>query len=359
MKSPYLKEVEPDQLVTTILLVHSKEVRQKKKGEPYLSLVLGDRTGEIDSKMWDNVAEVMDTFGPGDFVKVKGLAQLYNNRLQFVVHKLRRLEESEVDLGDFFPASKRDPDEMFRELEGVIAGFRNPHLKQLLELIFADPEIAARYRRAPAAKYIHHAFLGGLLEHVLSLCAMCRKAADHYGSVDGDLLVAGAILHDIGKIRELTYERGFGYSTEGQLLGHIVIGLEIIGDKIRHVPDFPARLRTLVEHMVISHHGQLEFGSPKLPLFPEALLLHYLDDLDSKMECMRAMVEQDRQVSSDWTAYSNSMDRVILKKVKYLSGSVPEEEAEVAAPPPAQRLEEPQQTSLFAERLQQAWNSKE
>jgi len=359
MKSPYLNEVEPDQLVTTSLLVHSKEVRQKKKGEPYLSLVLGDRTGEIDCKMWDNVAEVMDTFGPDDFVKVKGLAQLYNNRLQFVIHKLRKLEESEVDLADFFPASKRDPDEMFRELEGIVAGIGDPHLKRLLELTFADPEIAARYRRAPAAKYIHHAFLGGLLEHVLSLCAMCRKAAEHYGSIDADLLLTGALLHDIGKIRELSYGRGFSYSTEGQLLGHIVIGLEMIGGKIRQIPDFPARLRTLVEHMIISHHGQLEFGSPKLPLFPEAMLLHYLDDLDSKMECMRAMVAQDRQVASDWTVYSNSLDRVVLKKLKYLNGSAPLEEAEAVAPPPAVPPEEPRQTSLFAEKLQQAWSPKE
>lgn len=342
-------------MITASFLVHSKEVRQKKKGEPYLSLVLGDRTGEIDSKMWDNVAEVMDTFASDDFIKVKGLVQVYNNRPQLVIHKLRRLAESEVDLADYFPASRRNPDEMFAELCQIVAGIANPHLKQLLELLFADQEIAVRYRKAPAAKYIHHAFLGGLIEHVLSLCCLCRMAASHYGPVDGDLLVTGAILHDIGKIYELNYERGFSYSSEGQLLGHIVIGLRMIAEKIRQIPDFPPRLRTLLEHMIVSHHGHLEFGSPKLPLFAEALLLHYLDDMDSKMECVRNLVDQDRQVDGHWTSYSSSLERVILKKLKYLEGSVPvQEEAPVAEPLTVPELP-PRQTSLFAEKLQEAW----
>ena len=370
MKSPYLNEVEPDQLVTTALLVHSKEIRQKKKGEPYLSLVVGDRTGELDARMWDNVAEVMDTFERDDFIKVKGVIQVYNNRPQLVIHKLRRLAENEVDLGDFFPASQRDPEEMFAELRQIVAGFRNPHLKQLLELLFADEEIAKRFKKAPAAKFIHHAYLGGLLEHVLSLCHLCQMAAGHYGSIDPDLLLTGAMLHDIGKIYELNYERGFSYSTEGQLLGHIVIGLRLIAEKIRQIPDFPPKLQALVEHMIVSHHGHLEFGSPKLPLYAEALLLHYLDDMDSKMECVRSLIEQDRQVSGDWTSFSNSLDRVILKKMKYLEGPVaaaearhdpvlatvstgfPEEPALPAVPPA--RPQKTSQTSLFAERLQQA-----
>jgi 3'-5' exoribonuclease len=180
-------------------------------------------------------------------------------------------------------------------------------------------------------------------------------AAQHYGSVDADLLMAGAILHDIGKIYELNYERGFSYSSEGQLLGHIVIGLHLVAEKIRQIPDFPPRLRTLVEHMIISHHGQLEFGSPKVPLFAEALLLHYLDDMDSKMECVRALVEQDRYVEGDWTSFSNSLDRVILKKLKYLEAMAPEEvEEETPLAQPG-----PKQASLFAEKLQQAWNPKE
>ena len=182
-----------------------------------------------------------------------------------------------------------------------MAGVSNPHLKALLEAMLDDEDVSRRYRLAPAAKQIHHAYLGGLIEHVLSLCALARLTAGHYPQVDCDLLLTGVVLHDIGKIYELNYERGFSYSNDGQLLGHIHIGIRMVGDKLRGIPDFPPALRTLVEHMILSHHGQLEFGSPKVPLFPEALLLHYLDDMDSKMECMRALIENDRQVEGCFT----------------------------------------------------------
>ena len=319
MKSPYVKDLEPNQVVTTSFLVHSKEIRQKKSGEFYLSLLLGDRTGELDAKMWDNVAEVMDTFDRDDFVKVKGLIQIFHNRPQLTIHKIRPVEESEVDFADYFTASARDPEEMWAELGGIVAAINNPHLKGLLEAMLADEDVAARYRRAPAAKQIHHAYLGGLIEHVLSLCALAKMAAAHYPAVDYDLLIAGVVLHDIGKIYELSYDRGFGYSNEGQLIGHIQIALRMIGDKLRLLPDFPPALRTLVEHMVLSHHGRLEFGSPKVPHFPEALLLHYLDDMDSKMECMRALVERDRQVEGCFTTYSPSLERSVLKKERFLN----------------------------------------
>jgi len=319
MKSPYVSELEAGKVVVGTFLVHSKEVRQKKSGEPYLSLGLGDRTGELEAKMWDNVVEVMDTFERDDFVKVKGLLQIYNNRPQLTIHKMQRVPDGEVDLADYLPASRRDPDEMLAELRGIIAGMSNPHLRALVELFLDDEDIAARYKKAPAAKLIHHAYLGGLIEHVLSLCHLCRLAAQHYRTVDLDLLLAGAVLHDVGKIYELTYDRSFGYSSEGQLVGHIVIGLRLIERKLVHLPHFPARLRTLVEHLVLSHHGQLEFGSPKLPQFREALLLYYLDDLDAKMDHIRAMVEQDRQVEGHWTGYSTSLERVVLKKLKYLA----------------------------------------
>jgi 3'-5' exoribonuclease len=208
---------------------------------------------------------------------------------------------------------------MWLELRGIVAGITNVHLKGLLEAVLDDEEIARRYRRAPAAKHIHHAFLGGLIEHVLSLCAMARLAAGHYPFVDADLLLTGAILHDLGKIYELNYERGFSYSNDGQLLGHIHIGLRIVGDKLRGLPLFPPALRTLVEHMILSHHGKLEFGSPKVPHFPEALLLHYLDDMDSKMECMRELIESDRQVEGCFTAYNLTLERAVLKKDLFLS----------------------------------------
>ena len=318
MKSPYVNELGRNQAITTSFLVHSKEVRQKKSGEIYLSLLLADRTGELDAKMWDNVPEVVDAFDRDDFVKVKGLVQIFHNRPQLTIHKMRRLDDSEIDFADYFPTSRRDPDEMWGELRATVAGVQNPHLKGLLNAILDDEDVARRYRRAPAAKQIHHARLGGLIEHVLSVAKLARIAAAHYPNTDLDLLLAGAILHDIGKIYELNYDRGFSYSEDGQLLGHIAIGLRMIAEKVRGLPDFPPRLRSLIEHMILSHHGQLEFGSPKLPQFPEALLLHYLDDMDSKMECMRSLIENDRQVEGCFTSYSASLERVALKKEKYL-----------------------------------------
>jgi len=331
MKQVYVNGLEPNEVVTTNFLVVHKEIRQKKTGEPYLSLVLADRTGEVEAKMWDNVAEVMETFEKDDFIKVKGVAQIYQNRPQFTIHKLRRLNDGEADAADFFPCSARSPEEMFAELQAMIAGMGNAHLRALLEAIFADASIAERYRQAPAAKAIHHAWRGGLIEHVLSLCALCRLTAKHYGNVDIDLLLTGAILHDIGKIEELTYDRSFGYSSSGQLLGHIVLGLRIIDEKLRLVPDFPAKLRLLVEHLMISHHGELEFGSPKVPEFLEALLLHHLDNLDSKMEAMRAAVERDRLTDGEFTPWVHSLERVVLKKEKFLSGAVQGPEASPTA----------------------------
>jgi 3'-5' exoribonuclease len=323
MKSPYAGELVPNQTITTSFLVHVKEIRQKKGGEFYLSLLLGDRTGDVDAKMWDNVNDVLDVFERDDFVKVKGLVQIFHNRPQLTIHKLRRMEESEVDFADYFPASKRDPEEMWRELQGIVAEIGNPHLKALLNAMFADEDIAQRYRRAPAAKQIHHAFLGGLLEHVLSVCAMAKPAAAHYANIDRDLLLTGVLLHDIGKIYELSYERGFSYSSEGQLIGHIAIASRMLHEKLRGLPGFPPKLRAMVEHLILSHHGQLEFGSPKLPSFPEALLLHYLDDLDSKMECMRALIEKDPYVEGCFTGYSGVLDRVVLKKERYLNPPPP------------------------------------
>jgi 3'-5' exoribonuclease len=318
MKTAFVSELEPNQVITTTFLVQSKEIRQKRTGEPFLSLLLSDRTGDVDAKMWDNVAEVMNTFDRDDFVKVKGLVQIFQNRRQFTIHKMRRLDEAEVSFADYFPASKRDPEEMWGELRGIVASMENPHLRELLNALLDDGEIARRYKVAPAAKAIHHAYLSGLIEHVLSLCALARMVAAHYPDVDLDLLLTGVILHDIGKIYELSYDRGFGYTSEGQLLGHMMIALRMIGEKLGAVPDFPQPLRSLVEHMIVSHHGQLEFGSPKVPLFQEALLLHYLDDLDSKMDCMRAAVERDRQVDGCFTSYISSMNRVVLKKARFL-----------------------------------------
>jgi 3'-5' exoribonuclease len=247
------------------------------------------------------------------------------------------MPDAEVDFADFFPASARDPEQMWGELRVIVAAIPDTHLRPLLDAFLDDPEIARRYRIAPAAKSIHHAFRAGLLEHVLSLCGLARPIAAHYGTVDWSLMVAGIVLHDIGKIYELTYERGFSYSTEGQLIGHISIAMRMLSDKLRAFPDFPNDLRNLLEHMILSHHGKLEFGSPKVPLFPEALLLHYLDDMDSKMECMRAAADKGAMAEGLFTAWSPSLERVVLRKERYLAKctepAAPVAVANEAAPP--------------------------
>ncbi len=353
MKSPYVSELQPNQIVTATLLVQHKDVRQKKTGEPYLSLILGDRTGDIDARMWDNAAEVIDTFERDDFLKVRGLLQVHQGRLQLTVHKLAKQPLESVDQTDFFPASARDPEEMFVELKSIVQAIGSIPLRSLLQLFLDDTEVARRYKIAPAAKNVHHAFLGGLLEHVLSMCSVAKLLGSHYRDIDMDLLLSGVILHDIGKIHELTYDRSFGYSAEGQLLGHIAIGVRMIDDKIRFIPDFPERLRTLLQHMILSHHGELEYGSPKVPLFPEALLLHHIDNMDSKMECMRSFIEKDRIVEGCWTSYVSSLDRSVLKKRKFLDGDPPKP----VVPPPAPVAIVERPVSAFAEKLQGALGS--
>src|SRR5580692_667480 len=323
MKSPFVSDLQPDQIITGTFLVQHKDVRQKKSGDLYLSLTLADRTGDLDAKMWDNAAEAIETFAQDDFVRVKGLMQVFQNRPQLTLHKIQTVVDADIYVADYFPTSKRDRDEMFRELQGWIASIGNQHLKALLDAVFADEAVAKAYRTAPAAKSIHHAWIGGLIEHVLSLCSLAKFTAGHYSGIDLDLLLTGVLLHDIGKISELKYVRSFSYSTEGQLLGHIVIGLRMVEDKLRTIPGFPDKLRDLLLHLIASHHGELAFGSPKVPLFPEAMLLHHLDNLDSKMECMRGLIERDRQIEGVWTGYSSALDRTVLKKDKFLEEIAP------------------------------------
>ena len=316
-----------NKVVISSFVVASKQVKAKKTGEPYLALTLSDRTGQLEAKMWDNVAGVMETFEQDDFIKVKGLLNKYNGRFQLTVHKLRRLEEDEVDPSDYLPKCPRDIEELWSELAAFIATFRNPCLKALLEAFMADPEISVAYKTAPAAKTLHHAYIGGLLDHVVSLFRLCDLASRNYPQIDRDLLLTGAFLHDIGKIHELSYGRSFAYTTRGQLLGHMVIELEMLHGKIAQVAGFPDGLKTLLEHLIISHHGQYEFGSPKLPMFPEALMLHYLDDLDSKMESMRAHLEREAGYDDDWTGYNPSLGRPLLNTRKFLAPKPPAESA--------------------------------
>jgi len=307
-----------NKVITSTFVVISKQVKPKKTGEPYLALVLGDRTGQIEAKMWDNVETAIDTFEQEDFIKAKGLLNKYKNRFQFTIHKLRKLLESEVDFSDYLPKTTKDIGELWQTLAGLVDTFKDPHLKALIEAFMSDPDTAEAYRNAPAAKSLHHAYIGGLLEHVVSLFRSCDLICRNYPQINRDLLLTGAFLHDIGKIYELTYNRSFSYTTRGQLLGHMIIELEMLQAKLAQVPGFPDELKTLVEHLIISHHGEYEFGSPKLPMFPEALMLHYLDDLDSKMEAMRAHFERESGLDGPWTGYNASLGRPLLNSAKFL-----------------------------------------
>jgi 3'-5' exoribonuclease len=306
-----------NQVITSSFVVASKQAKPKKSGELYLALTLADRTGHIEAKMWDNVSEHIDCFERDDFVKIRGLLNKFNGRFQLTLHKLRCMEESEIEFGDYLPRTTKDIDVLWNSLEGFVESIGDPHLKALVHAFMSDPQIERAYKAAPAAKSLHHAFIGGLLDHVVSLFQVCDLTCRNYpGMIDRDLLLTGAFLHDIGKVHELSFTRSFTYTTRGQLLGHMIIELEMLHDKLAQVPDFPAEYKTLLEHLIISHHGKYEFGSPKLPMFPEALMLHYLDDLDSKMESMRAHFQ--REPDAEWTSYNSSLERPLLNTVKFL-----------------------------------------
>ena len=307
-----------NKVITSAFVVISKQVKPKKTGEPYLALTLGDRSGHLEAKMWDNVEEALDGFEQDDFIKVKGLLNKYKNRFQITIHKLRKMGDSEIDFADYLPKTTKNIDELWQTLTDFVATFEDPYLKPLVESFMKDPEISAAYRNAPAAKTLHHAYIGGLLDHVVSLFRSCDLVSRNYPQINRDLLLTGAFFHDIGKIHELTYNRSFSYTTKGQLLGHMIIELEMLHAKIAQIPGFPDELKILIEHLIISHHGQYEFGSPKLPMFPEALMLHYMDDLDSKMESMRAHFEREQGNESPWSSYNPSLGRPLLNSAKFL-----------------------------------------
>ncbi len=307
-----------NQTITSLFVVASKQVRSKKNGDLYLSVILADRSGQLQANMWDNVADSLDAFEQDDFVKVKGIIHKYNGRWQLTMHKVRRLDDREIEYSDYIAKTSKDIEHLWSTLGEFVETFQNSWLKSLVKEFIFDEAIASAYKNAPAAKTLHHAFVGGLLDHVVSLFTLCDLAVRNYPQVDRDLLLTGAFMHDIGKLHELTYQRSISYTTKGQLLGHMIIELEMLHQKIARLPGFPDELKILIEHMILSHHGQYEFGSPKLPMFPEALMLHYLDDLDSKMESMRAQFEREAELDSPWTSYNPSLGRPLLNTKKFL-----------------------------------------
>ncbi len=290
MKEIYISDLttfEEGRVFDGFFLVLAKQQRTTKTNKPYLNLILGDKSGQIEARVWDlGDARITKDFDRGAIVKVRGSCSRFEDRLQMKIEQLRLAQPDEVEKSDLLPATGYDVNDLWRQLANFVEDMANPDLKRLLKAILADPSIAAAYREAPAARQLHHAWLGGLLEHVVSLLRLGERVAAHYPLLDRDLLLTGVILHDIGKIRELSWDSGFDYTIEGVLLGHIQMGVDIVEKAIAGLPDFPDRLRTLVLHLILSHHGKLEFGSPKLPMIPEALALNFIDDLDAKMQAV-------------------------------------------------------------------------
>ncbi len=317
MKTPFVTDLNSEQSITTFFLVHEKEIRNTREGKPYLRLELGDRSGTIEARMWDQFDAAAKGISRDDFVKVSARVEIYRNKPQLSLQQLRLAKPEEVDLADFLPHTKEDVGKLYSQLLEYAGSIANPWLKKLVTGIISDPAIAAKYKRAPAAKVMHHAYLGGLLEHVIGLCGLAKQIAAHYPELDVDLLLTAAILHDVGKLDELCYARAIGYTVEGQLLGHIVMELETVSKAMDAIEGFPANLKTVVQHLLISHHGQYEFGSPKLPMIREAMAFHYMDDLDSKLAAVRAALAVDSG-DPDWSAYSGALGRKFLRLDQFL-----------------------------------------
>ncbi len=338
-----------NELVTSYFCLASLSVRERNGGGgQYLALMLADKTGQLEARMWEEFAEVLNTCSEGCYVKVQGQISKYKGKLQITLTRMRSAGGEEVEAADFVPASRFDVGEMDRELRGYVAGFQNLWLQRLVLRFLDDPAVGPAFRTAPAAKRLHHAWLGGLLEHVLHLVRVCRAVAPMYPEVDPDLLVSGAILHDIGKVRELSWRSAFEYTLEGQLVGHISIGQRMLSEQIAGLQAetgeaFPERLRLLLEHMLLAHHGKLEFGSPKLPMTPEAMLLSAMDDLEAKFQTVRgefaAATAAGRGVEQT-TEWVRSMERNLFDSGRYLAEVRDGGTAPVVEPLEGQQVEE-------------------
>jgi len=310
--------------ITSYFVLSQFSVREKKGGNGrYLALNLSDRTGQFEARMWDDIAEALATCTNGCYVKVQGVVSQYQGRYQITLQKMRVAAENEVDDADFQPTTQYDIEALWEELRGFVTSFTNADLKRLVNAFLDDPELGPAFKRAPAAKMLHHAWIGGLLEHVVFLLRLCERVAPQYPEVNRDMLMAGAILHDMGKVRELAWKSSFSYTTEGQLLGHITIVIGLLREKVQQLAPFPEKLRILMEHLILSHHGRFEFGSPKLPMTPEALVFSALDDLEAKMQNMRAeflKAIESGKAPDEVTDFSRSLERAMLNSRAYLEG---------------------------------------
>jgi 3'-5' exoribonuclease len=314
----YVTDLTDTETVDQVFLASEKQLRTNRNGNLYLQVRLSDRTGSITTMLWNANQKQADSFENGDYVTVQGTAQLYNGNMQILAKKILPCRDSNIDESDFITLSMAEVDKMVGRVSEILRGMGNENLRNLADCFLTDEAFMKKFRMAPAGIKNHHAYHGGLLEHVLSLMEVCLVVGPKYPAVDLDLLLIGAFVHDIGKIVELKYEPDLGYSTSGQLLGHLVQGVSIVEEKIASAEkqtgeEFPAVLGNRVKHMVVSHHGSYEFGSPKLPMTLEAITLHFLDSLDARIHNVVKLVEDDPQKDSPWTVYHPSLGRKIYK----------------------------------------------
>lgn len=309
----WIKEMKEEDRVRGLYLVKAKKVGTTKNGAPFLSIILGDRTGEVEAKVWDKADAFSPLFNEGDIIHVDGYAGSYRNQIQVTLSDIKVPKDLMGNPELFLESSPRDVTEMMGALRGVLQGIENRFIKSLVERFLSDRHFIKRFKRAPAAKNFHHSYLGGLVEHTLSVCQMCRHVIEHYSELDKDMLLAGGFLHDIGKIKELRFDRSIDYTDEGRLLGHVVLGVAMVDEKLEDMKDFPQERALRLKHLILSHHGQFEFGSPKRPKFLEAFALHLIDDLDAKLNGLGRFMERDR-TEGDWTDFNRLFGRYFLKR---------------------------------------------
>jgi 3'-5' exoribonuclease len=314
-KKVFAEEIKDGDRVRSVFLVKFKATPVKKNGEPYINLALVDRTGELEAKVWDNARELDKRFQKNDFIAVEGVANLYQGRLQLRLDDVKKVEESLVDISDFLPVTPYDIESMWAEACGLLRTIKNDDLKRLISSFIDDEQTARAFKRAPAAKEIHHSYVGGLLEHSLMMMRMADRICPLYPIADRDLVLAGCFLHDIGKTKELFYEKAFDYTDEGRLVGHIVFGVEIIDGMAAAVGGISEQLLMHLKHIILSHHGELEFGSPKRPKTVEALVVSQLDDLDARMNSWRLLF--DKEPGEGWTVFQKIYDRYLYKGKPY------------------------------------------
>jgi len=307
-----VKDLKHKESVQSVFLVKEKNLGVGKTGKPFMSLVLGDNTGNIDGRVWDQVDEFSKEFDTGDVIQVKASVQVFQNRKQLIISKIARQELSSYQLSDFVMSSSKSPEDMFAELMIYAKEIQNEHIKMLVLSVLEDPEIKPMMFKAPAAKTIHHAWYGGLLEHILSIIKILKGLSEHYEFLNRDLLYFGAIFHDIGKLWELEYEHMFNYTSRGRLIGHMEIACELIDKKSNRIMGFPADLKDICKHIILSHHGKLEYGSPKRPKFIEAFLVAFVDDLDSKMSTLNSFITSERGSNEGWSRYNDLFERYFL-----------------------------------------------